>query len=465
MSAGGYTFTEGTVEGWDLTDVNCTEGSDTELNGRTLSITLAEGEDVTCTFVNEQEEEEEELGSITIIKDAQPDDPQNFVFTATGEDVNNFTLDDDDNATYSDTKLFDDLSAGGYTFTEGTVEGWTLKDIECSTETGVTIDGAMVSITLGAGANVTCTFINEMEEDEEEDKVTLCHATGSETNPFIKITISVSGAFNGHLGSDHQNGEDIIPPFEFMGTTYSQNWDTEGQLLYRNDCVEEEEDGSITIVKDAQPNDAQNFSFTTTGSGLSNFTLDDDTDATLSNTKTFSDLGARTYTVTETETSGWSLKSIVCSQGANVNLSGHTLTIHLAKDQHVTCTFHNDKAIVILTGGGGGGQVLGSTTTKLANTGSATIPSYVAVVILLLLIAVTRLSTRKAKASNNWTHSEEAGSFTAFRSNVILVSVFASVIVKEIFTRAKDAFNSTLAGLRQLYSSPWSMPYEGFYRA
>ncbi len=44
--------------------------------------------------------------------------------------------------------------------------------------------------------------------NEHPDKVTICHATGSETNPFVVITISVNG-LNGH--DDHQNGEDVIP--------------------------------------------------------------------------------------------------------------------------------------------------------------------------------------------------------------------------------------------------------------
>jgi LPXTG-motif cell wall-anchored protein len=70
-----------------------------------------------------------------------------------------------------------------------------------------------------------------------EADVTLCHATGSTTNPFVKITVSAAGAFNGHLGSSHQNGEDIIPPFEFNGHTYSQNWDAAGRATFNNNCV------------------------------------------------------------------------------------------------------------------------------------------------------------------------------------------------------------------------------------
>lgn len=42
----------------------------------------------------------------------------------------------------------------------------------------------------------------------EHGKVTLCHATGSETNPYVEITISAN-ALPAHLR--HQDGEDIYP--------------------------------------------------------------------------------------------------------------------------------------------------------------------------------------------------------------------------------------------------------------
>jgi hypothetical protein len=66
-------------------------------------------------------------------------------------------------------------------------------------------------------------------------KHTICHATGSESNPFVRITPSVSGVFHGHM--DHQGDEDIVPPFNYKGTWYSQNWDAAGQAIFNAGCA------------------------------------------------------------------------------------------------------------------------------------------------------------------------------------------------------------------------------------
>lgn len=42
-------------------------------------------------------------------------------------------------------------------------------------------------------------------------KVIICHATGSETNPYVLIEVS-ENALNGHFRDGHQMGEDIINP-------------------------------------------------------------------------------------------------------------------------------------------------------------------------------------------------------------------------------------------------------------
>lgn len=101
--------------------------------------------------------------------------------------------------------------------------------------------------------------------------------------------------------------------------------------------------GSITIVKDAVPNSAQDFSFTTTGlsTDQTGFKLDDDNDPTLPNTQTFTSLVAGDYGVTESATSGWDFDSVSCTQGASVSKNGAAITIHLAAGENVTCTYKN----------------------------------------------------------------------------------------------------------------------------
>jgi hypothetical protein len=109
--------------------------------------------------------------------------------------------------------------------------------------------------------------------------------------------------------------------------------------------------GSITIIKDAVPNDAQDFSYTATG-GLSpsSFSLDDDSDPTLSNTRQYSMITTFTgYSFTEAAVSGWTLSfgsppcTVTSANGGTQLTSGSTLTVNLTEGENVTCTFTNTR--------------------------------------------------------------------------------------------------------------------------
>lgn len=73
---------------------------------------------------------------------------------------------------------------------------------------------------------------------QQHFQVTICHATGSQNNPYNKITVdddAVDGQGNSdHNRSSHQNGEDIIPPgfWDFNG----RNWTQQGQAIWNNNC-------------------------------------------------------------------------------------------------------------------------------------------------------------------------------------------------------------------------------------
>jgi len=103
--------------------------------------------------------------------------------------------------------------------------------------------------------------------------------------------------------------------------------------------------GKIVIIKDAIPDDPQDFHYTTTG-GLtpSTFDLDDDTDSTLSNTQTYDNVAPGSYSVTEVLPlpPPWEFNSLVCDDPTHdTTVSGTTANIQLDADETVTCTFTN----------------------------------------------------------------------------------------------------------------------------
>jgi hypothetical protein len=117
--------------------------------------------------------------------------------------------------------------------------------------------------------------------------------------------------------------------------------------------------GTIVIVKDAVPDDAQDFSFNITNGSTfdQDFTLDDDggADNTYPNSMSFS-LPEGTYTASEFNIpGGWDLTDLSCEvAGSNgstysVDLAGGQATINLftsfASGDTVTCTFTDSKIV------------------------------------------------------------------------------------------------------------------------
>jgi uncharacterized repeat protein (TIGR01451 family) len=106
---------------------------------------------------------------------------------------------------------------------------------------------------------------------------------------------------------------------------------------------------TITVVKDAQPDAAQDFAFTTTGGGglPAAFSLDDDADDTLPNSVTFV-VDPGDYTVTEEAVADWQLADLTCTVGdfadddvASQSVTDATATVHVGLGDSVTCTYTN----------------------------------------------------------------------------------------------------------------------------
>jgi hypothetical protein len=72
----------------------------------------------------------------------------------------------------------------------------------------------------------------------DNGKVTLCHATGSATNPFVLITVDASGALDGHA----KHGDDVIPAYDYTDNdgihhVPAQNVDAAGSYELAHGCA------------------------------------------------------------------------------------------------------------------------------------------------------------------------------------------------------------------------------------
>ena len=99
--------------------------------------------------------------------------------------------------------------------------------------------------------------------------------------------------------------------------------------------------GTITIVKDATPNDGRDFHFDSNIPNLGDFELKDDGHHSNSITRT---VAAGTYSVTEHSSDGWYLSSLSCNDDdSTTSLESHRANLSLSAGEHITCTFTNTK--------------------------------------------------------------------------------------------------------------------------
>jgi hypothetical protein len=166
-----YSITESTIpSGWSLSNVSCAGATWSTGQTAVTGINVGVGETKICTFTNTQ------IGSITIIKVATPNDLQDFTFSGNLPGAcASFTLDDDANvAGGNDTKLNQitcPIAAGSYNLSETVPTGWVQTSATCS-------DGSAInSIQVTAGESLTCTFVNT-----KQAKLRIVKATNPDGN-------------------------------------------------------------------------------------------------------------------------------------------------------------------------------------------------------------------------------------------------------------------------------------------
>ena len=153
VTPGSFTVTEAMNNDFELTSVVCTGDQDStgDAASRSAILNIEDGDDVTCTFINEQV-----TGSIQIIK--QTDTDGTFRFQG---DLGVFAL---TTSGGSAMRSFDDLTADTYVVREDDLGGFALDDLTCTGDLdgGNVVDLAnrQVSIDLDAGETVACTFSN-----------------------------------------------------------------------------------------------------------------------------------------------------------------------------------------------------------------------------------------------------------------------------------------------------------------
>lgn len=145
--------------------------------------------------------------------------------------------------------------------------------------------------------------------DNDPVNISQSHSYGS-ASPSNPITVAVYHQNpNGQDGSDEASEEISI-------------------------CITDPETGSITILKDTDDVSGDSVEFDFTGDLGSFSVLGDNSDS-----ESFSELSADTYSITESAESGWSFDSVTCDAGDYT--AENPLSINLAEGEDVTCTFSN----------------------------------------------------------------------------------------------------------------------------
>ncbi len=296
-------------------------------------------------------------GTINIVNKQNPGTISGYKYDATGSGIFNWTINltgttvlfttTDENGFYT----FTNLVTGPYSIVEKQVDGWT------------PIGATSYDLTINPGDTKTSNnFTNFHNISVSGQKYNDLNGNGiKETgeNGLENWTINLlntsdvlisstptdsSGNYSfSNLGPGTYRVREVLKPgWGQTSTNPSDIVATSGVNVAGVDFGNQMR-GSIKIIKDAKPNAAQDFTFTSPQ--FTTFKLDDDSNATLPNNKVFSDLGSNTYTITESTVSGWTLTGLTCTGGTAVaDLNNRSVAITIDQPgETVVCTFTNTK--------------------------------------------------------------------------------------------------------------------------
>jgi hypothetical protein len=316
-------------------------------------------------FVGVRPSAAQTTGSITIVKEANPESEQEFVFNTSILGLNSvFSL--KDNGSDPNFRTFSDLPPKIYSVSENVPAGWAFKSLQCSGGADIIIGGRNASITLSAGEDVTCTYTNEKLGSIKIIKEAF---PANDTEFTFKEDISNPPSlteFKLKDPSDNTKLFDDLPPGDYtVQELVPSGWDIDDVIrcekalettigvnvaetkvfigLAAGDdmtCTftNEAKPGRIVIEKVA-PDNTTSFEFSQTVDDSGNFSL------TGGSSKSFVDVDPfGQYTVTEEDPGslGYTLADLRCSDDdSTVDLANRTATINVDPGELVTCTFTN----------------------------------------------------------------------------------------------------------------------------
>ena len=390
LPVGTHEITEAFGGGFIMQSIQCDDGSPTNTGTRTATVDLAAGENVICTYINNNPTDPNdpggpivEPGRLIIEKrisgDCYGDYSLGFDIAVNGRVIGQANA-----PTCANGALTTEFTLGTGTFTiseRNLPPGWSQQSLVC--------DSGTDTIALADFDIRSCTIENEYDASVVPAETTLTivkQTVGPVPAPATDFT------FRGFAGTGNftisvpeglrQRGEHVINATP--GTTYRireqlpADWtairvsctDGSGRMFGTSPnistvlaqgeqvvCFVDNEytgtpnnSGTVTIVKQtvdgASPAVYDTFRFSSSAGPL-NTSIPVQANGTSSSGPIIVEAGA--ITLSETRQSDWELTSVSCSNGANIDLVGGTASFDLADQEDVTCTYVNR-----YKGGGGG---------------------------------------------------------------------------------------------------------------
>ena len=335
-TVGAYTVTEGAVTGYAQTSASAD-----------CSGTIALGETKTCTITND-----DQTGTLIVHKVTNPaDTTTQFTITASADSgqvvgTAKQTIAGGETESYT-------VHAGVYDVNESALGGWDMTGNTC------------VNVAVANGETKECTITNTKKGHLIVQKTTLPVGDTTEFSITASGGGTITGGGAGTITDANDKDYEVTPGTYSVAETVPTGWDKtadtcQGVVVGAGETktctITNTKRGSVTIVKDAINNNAQDFTFNNNfgNSNLATFTLDDDgpSGSVLPKERTFEVLPG-TYSVSEGVVAGWQQESAICTDQSPVG------AIVVSPGENVTCTFVNEeyaKIILIKNTIGGNGE-------------------------------------------------------------------------------------------------------------